>query len=245
VIDKELFVDFSYSPTLIEFLACTEPYSITVGPVGSGKTVAHVVKPYLWALEQEPGPDNVRYFKAAIVRNTLPELMRTTIETYTSIFTHKLFGDIRRSSPLSHRISWEADGPKGGKFEQERSETGLGLRWVPNDNNSPGLDYHVDFFALDRPQQVKSLLSYEATYIYFNEIREIPKAIVDAAGDRVGRFPSLAKGGVMPTKSGVAGDSNPPDETHWLYEFYRNPPRGWIVRRQPPGLVEVVPHHEC
>jgi hypothetical protein len=243
VTDLGLDVDFGYAPTLRDFLRCTEPYSLVVGPVGSGKTVANIIKPFVWALEQEPGPDNIRRFKAAIVRNTMPELMRTTIETYTSFFTREQFGDIRRSSPLSHRIVWEPQGRKGGYFETEPSETGNGLRWTPYDDNSPGLDYHVDFFALDRPQQVKSLLSYEATYIFFNEIREIPKAIVDAAGDRVGRYPSIAKGGVMPTKFGVAGDTNPPDETHWIYEFYRDPPKGWAVRKQPPGLVEVVQHH--
>jgi hypothetical protein len=243
-VNKELSVDFSYSATLRRFLACQDPYAVVLGPVGSGKTVANIVKPYMWALEQEPGPDNIRYFKAAIVRNTLPELWRTTIETYTSLFTQQLFGDVRRSSPVSHSIHWEADGLKGGRFEQEPTETGLGMRWTPNDDNSPGLDYHVDFFALDRPQQVKSLLSYEATYIFFNEIREIPKAIVDAAGDRVGRYPSMTKGGVMPTKSGVAGDSNPPDETHWLYKFRMDPPKGWSIFVQPPALVEVVPYHE-
>lgn len=238
---KELAVDFGYSPTLRAFLADASRYSVVLGPVGSGKTVANVVKPYLWALEQEPGPDNIRYYKHGVVRNTMPELWRTTIETYTAIFTAELFGDVRRSSPVSHRIAWDAEGRKRGRFEQDATETGLALRWVPYDDNNPGLDFHVDFFALDRPQHVKSLLSYEATSLFFNEMREIPKAIVDAAGDRVGRYPSLAKGGVMPTKIGVFGDSNPPDEEHYLYEYRLNPPKGWSIYVQPPGLVEVVP----
>jgi hypothetical protein len=237
--DRELSVSFTTSPTIRRFLACSNQYAIIIGPVGSGKTVANVIKPYMWALEQEPGPDNVRYFKAGFVRNTMPELLRTTIQTYTSIFIQDMFGDIRRSSPVSHRISWESDGLKGGRFIQEPSESGLSMRWEPNDDNSPGLQYDIDFFALDRPQQVKSLLSYEATYLFFNEIREIPKAIIDAAGDRVGRYPSWKNGGVPPTKWGVAGDTNPPDEDHWIYDFCINPPDGWSFFLQPPGISEV------
>ena len=46
---------------------------------------------------------------------------------------------------------------------------------------------------MDRPEDVKKLLSLELTGIWINEAREIPKSIVDACTMRVGRYPSMRK----------------------------------------------------
>jgi hypothetical protein len=35
------------------------------------------------------------------------------------------------------------------------------------------------------------------------------------------------------------GDTNPPDEDHWLADFEREPAAGWEFFIQPPGLIEV------
>lgn len=220
-------LSLKHSPTLARFLLSTSRVRMVLGPVGSGKTVFCCFDPYAWCTGipelgiegQEPGEGNVRYFKLAIVRNSMPELWRTTIETFLAMWADKpefREAKFRRSSPINWTIK------------------------LPPKNGKPGIDYQVDFFALDRPEQVKSLLSYEATAIYFNEVREIAKAIVDAAGDRIGRYPSKAKGGVMPSRSFIIGDSNPPDEDHWLYEAYADPPKGWEFFMQPPGVSQVI-----
>jgi hypothetical protein len=67
--------------------------------------------------------------------------------------------------------------------------------------------------ALDRPEDVKKLLSLELTGIWINEAREIPKSIIDACTMRVGRYPSMREGG--PTWTGVIADTNAPEEDHW------------------------------
>lgn len=215
-------IDLTYSPTAFAYFMDQSRYSFILGPVGSGKTVTSVAKPLKWAFEQRPSPqDNLRYFKLAIVRNSMPELWRTTIETFVSFYSQipKDLGinELKRAAPTQY--FWR----------------------IPATKTEPGLHYQVDFFSLDRPDQVKSLLSYEPTAIYLNEVREIPKAIVDACGDRIGRYPSMAKGGVMPTTMGVLGDSNPPDEDHYLYEAWKDPPEGWKFYMQPTGIVEVEP----
>ena len=191
---------------------------IVVGPVGSSKTTAFCAEVLRRAFAQEPSPrDNCRHFKAAIVRNTMPELWRTTIETWLAVFPEAQFGPLRRSAPVSHQIEIP-----------------------PNDaTGEPGLKLGVDFFAMDKPDQVRQLLSYEGTLIWFNEVREIPRAIVKAATDRAGRYPSQAKNGCMPTWFGVMGDTNPPDEDHWIYEFYCEPPENYKVYKQPPGVFEA------
>ena len=76
------------------------------------------------------------------------------------------------------------------------------------------LDLEVIFLALDRPEDVKKLLSLELTGIWINEAREIPKSIVDACTMRVGRYPSMREGGA--SWSGVICDTETaPEEDHW------------------------------
>ena len=75
------------------------------------------------------------------------------------------------------------------------------------------LELEVIFLALDRPEDVKKLLSLELTGIWINEAREIPKSIIDACTMRVGRFPSMKDGGC--TWTGVIADTNAPEEDHW------------------------------
>ena len=75
------------------------------------------------------------------------------------------------------------------------------------------IDLEVIFLALDRPEDVKKLLSLELTYLFFNESREIAKPIIDAGTMRVGRYPSMKDGG--PSWYGVIADTNAPDEDHW------------------------------
>lgn len=91
------------------------------------------------------------------------------------------------------------------------------------------------FRALDRPDDVKKLLSLELTSAWVNEAREIPKAVIDMLQGRVGRYPNKREGGA--TRSCIIMDTNPPDTDHWWYRsFEEERPAGWEVFRQPSGL---------
>ena len=63
--------------------------------------------------------------------------------------------------------------------------------------NIGDVELEVIFLALDRPEDVKKLLSLELTGIWINEAREIPKSIIDACTMRVGRYPSMREGGIV------------------------------------------------
>jgi len=76
----------------------------------------------------------------------------------------------------------------------------------------------VMFRALDRPPDVKKLLSLELTGAYINEAREIPHSIFDLLQTRIGRYPSKAQGGC--TWRGVWMDSNPWAKSHWGYQLF-------------------------
>ena len=99
------------------------------------------------------------------------------------------------------------------------------------------VETEILFRALDRPGDVKKVLSMEISGAWINEAREIPKAIVDAIGDRAGRYPAVKDGGC--TWNGVIMDTNPPDDDHWWYRLAETDrPTNWEFFRQPGGLIE-------
>lgn len=96
------------------------------------------------------------------------------------------------------------------------------------------MSMEVMFVALDRPDDVKKLLSMELTGAWLNEVREIPKAILDGVTGRVGRYPPVRDGGA--TWSGVIMDTNPPDMDHWYYKLAEEEkPHDFEFFRQPSG----------
>lgn len=98
-----------------------------------------------------------------------------------------------------------------------------------------GIQLEVIFRALDRPDQVSNLLSLEVTGAWFNEVREIPWAIVDAMDSRIGRYPSKRDGGA--SWYGIIMDTNPPDEDSTLYKKAEKiRPDNFKVFKQPSGL---------
>lgn len=80
------------------------------------------------------------------------------------------------------------------------------------------VESEILFRALDKPKDVKKLLSLELTGAYINELREIPQAIVDGLGGRIGRFPRVEDGGA--TWSGLWADTNPWHAGHWGHKLF-------------------------
>jgi hypothetical protein len=208
-------LDLTRHKTIADFMKDNNSVRVVVGPVGSGKSTGvgcgELVRR---ALMQEPSPkDNIRYFKALIVRNTQPELRKTTLKTWLGMYPETL-GKFNNTA-LTHHIK------------------------VPATDDVPGLDLLVEFTGLDGPQDAAKLLSWEGTLIWFNEAKEINKEIVDMATARVGRYPSMKQGGVMPTWYGLIMDTNPYTSGHWLDKLEKDTPANWTFYRQPPGVLEM------
>ena len=179
-------IDFKYKPdgdTLKEFMKDDTFFRGIRGPVGSGKSVGCCVEVFRRALMQKKNEQGIRRSRWAIIRNTNPQLKTTTIKTWLDWFPENEWGKFTWSVPYTHHIK------KGD------------------------IDLEVLFLALDRPEDVKKLLSLELTGIWVNEAREIPKSIMDACSMRVGRFPSMREGG--PSWTGFIADTNAPEEDHW------------------------------
>ena len=206
-----MLLRYKAPPTIARFMACPALYRGLLGPVGSGKSSGCCMELMARACAQAPGPDNVRRSRLAVVRNTYRELKDTTVRTWLSWFPEDAFGPFGLTD-LCHSV-----------------------RLPLTDGSRVELD--VLFRALDRPQDVKKLLSLELTGAWINEAREMPLSIVEALGDRVERFPAARDGGCA--WAGVIMDTNPPDSDHWWYRLAEETrPQGWAFFRQPGGLVE-------
>jgi hypothetical protein len=206
---------FDYTPdgpVLREFFHADAFARFLIGPFGSGKSVACCVEVFRRAVQQKPGPDKVRRTRWLVVRSTYPQLKTTTIPTWKQWFTPE-FGAFSWGPPPTHRMILPV-------------------------SDGTVVDLEVVFIALDGPDAEASLKGFEGTGIWFNEVREIPKAVVDFGRGRVGRYPAIKDGG--PTWYGIVGDTNPPDVDHWLYHFAEeDTPEGFAFFRQPGGLVKV------
>lgn len=202
------------------------PIDVIRGPIGSGKTVACIVRMFMHWLEAPKGSDGWRRSKWVVVRNTNPMLETTTIPSYLQWFPEEVFGKFSWSPPYSHTI--RLDGPK--------------------------VEAEVIFMPLDRPDQVRNLLSLEVSGGWINELREIPREIVIALRSRAGRFRGPGQAGASHGWAGVIADTNcPEDEFHylalwegatvppdWMEGYQRTlmqKPEGVNFFIQPPGLI--------
>lgn len=208
--DEIFDLNYTAVPTARMFHNSTAFVRGIMGPVGSGKSVACCWEIAIRSMQQKPNSHGVRKTRWAIIRNTYPELKVTTIKTWQEWFPHHI-SPFNWGSPIT---SW------------------LKIPLADGTN----VDAEIIFLALDRPQDVKKLLSLELTGFWINEARELPKAILDAATGRVGRYPAKRDGG--PTWTGGFLDTNPPDDDHWWYALSEvKQPNGWKFFRQPPALI--------
>lgn len=155
------------------------------GPVGSGKSVTSVIK-LLGIAEMQPrSPVDGK-------RHSRIAIIRNT---YPELKTTTI-------------KTWHAWVPADiGKWRDEGPPT----HFIVTDE----FDIEVMFVALDRPADVRKLLSLELTAAWINEAKEVPKAILDGLTGRVGRFPDAKHGGCRAPQ--IIMDTNSPDTDHWWY----------------------------
>lgn len=188
-------------------------YRGIMGPFRSGKSTACVQELLLRAHAQEPY-HGVRRTRWAIIRSTYPELMSTTIRTWTS-WVPETRCRIKYGAPIMGRLICPV--------------------WIDGRPDGTTVEMDVDFLALDRPDDKKKLLGTEYTGAWVNEAREIDEEIIEFLG-RVGSFPYKHHGGA--TWSGVIMDTNPPHTRSWWYrKFELEQPPGWRLFKQPGAFV--------
>lgn len=201
---------YNASKTGTQFHADQSFVRLIMGPIGSGKSVTCIEDMLMKVLQQAPFEYKGRLVRAsrwAVIRNTYRELLDTTVKSF---------------------------------FDWVPVEFG---RWIKQDvtfymslelPDNTIVEAEFLFRALDRPGDVKKLLSLELTGAFLNESKEIPKAVFDMAQGRVGRYPSKRKGG--PSWYGIVLDTNPPDSDSWIHRiFEEDKPEGYSIYHQPSG----------
>lgn len=186
-------------------------FSGIMGPLGSSKTNTTILKCLQLCTEQAPNSKGVRPSRILAIRNTYPDLETTTIKDWAALAGH--LGKIRMGHPPTQRMTWML---KDGTM----------------------VDAEIIFLALDRDEHVRKLRGTQATYVWLNELKELPRSVLDMAARPLGRYPSLALGGVRCTRECMVGDFNAPDEDHWSVAMMDVPVDGWAFFRQPGGMIK-------
>jgi len=204
-------IDFEVIRSLDDFFYSEKFISLAIGPVGSTKTTAGIMKILHHAAQMAPCKDGVRRSRCIWVRNTREQLRDTSIPDF---------------------LKWIPDGVMGYFRKTE-------YKFVIQVGD---IECEVLFRGLDDQNDVRRLLSLQASFIIFDEFREIHPDIYNAAQGRVGRYPDKMMNGVgCVTDDGrmnmhLWGMTNPPDQDTFWEKLIAEPPDNVHVTIQPSGL---------
>lgn len=193
--------------TLEQYMSDRSRVSVITGPLGSGKTVQTCQKIFKLMCEQQPDADGVRRSRWFAIRNTYGDLFNTTIKDWLALFEELGHFSKGGSSPPNQKLDFNLD-------------------------DGTSVIAEMIFIALDRDDSVKKLRGSQVTGFWLNELKELPKAVVDMADLRHGRYPA------NPTWHGMVADTNAPDQDHWLYTLAEETkPEDWAFYKQPGGVI--------
>lgn len=216
-----------YNPpiSVAGFLTGMKFIELIVGPVGSTKTTAGIMKVAYHAKQMAAGRDGIRRSRAIWVRNTREQLRDTSIPDF---------------------LKWFPDGQAGTFLKTE-------YRFILKFDD---VECEVLFRGLDDANDVRRLLSLQASFAILDEFREIHPDIFETIQGRLGRYPD---GMMVPhrlewgvddkgnpiqgcvTDDGtpnmhIWGMTNPPDIDTFWENLLTNPPSNASVYFQPSGL---------
>lgn len=194
--------------TLHQYVKDPFRIKIIIGPLGSGKTITTIQYMLERIIKQKKNANKERKSRWVVIRNTYPDLETTTIPDFREIFSDD-FGVFKMSNPP--RFYADFNLVDGSRVLSE-----------------------IIFLALDQPEDIKKLRGTQLTGGWLNETKEIPKAALDMLDSRIGRYPSRMELGSY--WHGILGDTNAPDEDHWLAELAEDTPKNWKIYIQPGGV---------
>jgi hypothetical protein len=219
-------VTYTPPPSLIPFLTSEKLIALVIGPVGSLKTTAAIMKIAYHAAKMAACSDGVRRSRAVWVRNTRQMLMDTSIPDF---------------------LKWFPEGLAGAYL---RTEMKFLLKFGD-------VECEILFRGLDDGNDVRRLLSLQASFAIFDEFREVNPDIFSTMLGRLGRYPDKmlvpprpewgvdARGdpiGGCVTDAGVInrhvwGASNPPDIDSYWEQYISDPPENADCFIQPGAMT--------
>lgn len=212
-----------------------------IGPVGSGKTRTMFMAAMRHAREAYPDRRGKRKTRWLVVRNTYPQLEESTQKDWDQAF----------SEPFDNP---ETLGKWRGKMP---------AKWIAKFDD---VEAEFIFMAFPDLESIKQAKSMQLTGVIFHEMRYLSQDVVTNLIERTGRYPAkqdiahnFPEGTPMedmaPKWYGALGDTNMPDQTHFLTVWAGIQaipawvpfedraawikPEGYEIYRQPPGLLPV------
>lgn len=216
-VDKISSYTPSNAPTINKFHNDRSKFfhRMIMGPRGSSKSVGCAHEIILSTLASAPTCLNKRQSRWLIGRDTVGELLTTTLKTIEGWFGFDQFGwRLNKQAPITATLSFFCQGIK--------------------------TEIELIFISFDRPAAARKALSLELTGAYFNEASTIPNSALEEVTGSIGRFPAIAvkKEGSY-YYHGIIYDTNAFSTYHPFYQrFYidNNPSHAFYV--QPGGLLE-------
>lgn len=196
-------------PTVAEFLRSNSFSNFIVGPVGSGKTTGMLFRIVKMAKEQRRSPDGKRRFRAIIVRNTVQQLVDTSLRSWLTWFPEGDAGTYERTNKIFHL-----------RFDDVEAEVWFRPLDTPDDVRRL-LSVEANVICFDEFREISPDIYNAAT----GRVGRYPskKDGGPYKDDGTSNF-------------GVFGATNPPDmETFWE-DLLVNPPENCSVFFQPSGI---------
>lgn len=203
---------FKPGPVGQDFIDDRSFIKLICGPVGGGKSTCGLMELFNRSAAQTPW-QGVRRTKHIIMRNTMQQL-KSTVKPLIDQWFAMLIANKMASWRITENV-----------FE---------MKFRLGDGSV--LHSELCLMAADTPDDVRRLLSLEASAAWIEEMREIDKEVFQGLQGRVGRFPNRASGGV--DYPGVIGSTNPPPMGSWLQELMAEPPKNMRVFMQPAALLD-------
>lgn len=190
-----------------------ERFKLIMGPYGSGKSTICIADLVYKTITMPKCVDGIRRARWALVRNTYPDLERSTVKTWLD-----WFGNLGNANFTKKPLHYES------VFYDAHGEVQL----------------EIIFLALDREDDIpKKLKSFECTGFYLNELSELVSMVMRHVSGRTGRYPSVRLCR-EPFWHGTIADTNAPKVGSYLYDMFEtgDPPEAAVLFKQPPGLIK-------
>ena len=184
------------------------------GPFGSGKSVSCIEELLFIAMRQAPAANKIRSVRFGVIRATYPNLKNTVRKDMLKWYPSEC-GGIKESVPME------------------------GLYEIPLGDGTK-IRMELLLLAAEDEADVKKLRSLNLTAIWINEATEVASQVLDAAIERIGRFPTGDDG--LCTWGGVILDYNKPPRGHWLHKLIYDAdlPDNYQFYEQPPAAFKTI-----
>ena len=136
-----------------------------MGPVGSGKTTACIDAIVQSALWQRPDANGIRHVKWRCVRDTYPNLEKTTIASWHKWFPSGV-GEWSWGPPPSHVLKWTLNGVRDAVVVE------------------------IEFRAIGDHSISDIMQGWEGTGLWLNEAAELNPDVLSVGMTRLGRWPA-------------------------------------------------------